>query len=358
MHPVRPPQKHSWNPLANERGIALILTLLVVALLTVLIIEFDFRTRIDLRQTGNFRDDTQAYLLADSAVQATRALMVNTLGETNYYTPSVINDELLGFGQAGDNTIKLAFPGDQGQISVTLGDEDGKLDLNSLADTGESKESEKARQDVYYRLLEILEVEEPDVLMDSLIDWIDADPEELGYGAEGAYYLSLDPPYNVRNDKLRTFGELRLVRGYNAEILALLEPHVTAVWEGEKATKKTVGGSKYKININTASVELLRAMHEDISENLAQNIAEARPYEKVTAAELERQALLLGTEIPQKISPLLRVDSEHFLLYAEGLVGVADSLDSVRRTVRATLRYNRTASTPKEKVRVTSWRVE
>ena len=63
------------TPLHNQRGIALLLTLVILVLLVVLIVEFDYGTKINLITAGNFRDDVRATYLAKSGVAAAQAVL-------------------------------------------------------------------------------------------------------------------------------------------------------------------------------------------------------------------------------------------------------------------------------------------
>jgi type II secretory pathway component PulK len=54
----------------GNRGVALLLVLLVTALLMALIFEFAYATRVSLRAAANFRDSERAYFLARSGVYA------------------------------------------------------------------------------------------------------------------------------------------------------------------------------------------------------------------------------------------------------------------------------------------------
>ena len=54
------------RPLANERGLALVIVLAVVALLTILVTEFTFNTQLDQHRTRNAVHALQAQLLARS----------------------------------------------------------------------------------------------------------------------------------------------------------------------------------------------------------------------------------------------------------------------------------------------------
>ena len=335
---------------ANQRGIALVLVLLVVALLTAMIIEFDFRTRLDVRAAANFRDDTEAYLLADSAVQAARALLIMDLEDASRPYDSLDED------WATDQIVNI--PVADGTLTVVLFDEAGKLDLNSLVKPGDPQRKDPEvikREAAFRRLLEILNVEpeRADLLVDSTIDWIDGDDDEQSRGAESSYYETLEQPYRARNDKLRTLDELGLVQEYDAELLEKLAPHVTVIWEGKKLSASATAPNK--ININTASAELLAALDPNISEAMASDIVAARPFKldaAVKANGLDAKVHNLGIGITTEIAPLLTVRSEHFSIQAHGRVG------ETVRTVRAVVARRNVGLTPKERVKVIAWRVE
>jgi type II secretory pathway component PulK len=56
-----------------------------------------------------------------------------------------------------------------------------------------------------------------DSQIDSILDWIDTDDEIRTGGAEAGYYNRLSFPYEIRNGRLRTLEELRLIRGIDDE---------------------------------------------------------------------------------------------------------------------------------------------
>src|SRR5262249_9810458 len=83
---------------------------------------------------------------------------------------------------------------------------------------------------------------DPEVV-DALIDWIDIGDETRGTGgAETSYYQSLPVPYVPPNGPMRTPGELRLVKGLNdAETLAKLFPGATP----EAVAELDLGSNNY-----------------------------------------------------------------------------------------------------------------
>lgn len=92
--------RHSWCP-RPSRGVALILVLTTIAILTSLGVDFSYQSRVSLRLAENLRDETRAYYLARSAVNLSRLLLhfqkqVDQLG--GQLTQGL--SQLLGGGQA------------------------------------------------------------------------------------------------------------------------------------------------------------------------------------------------------------------------------------------------------------------
>src|SRR5207245_2234003 len=59
----------------NERGVALILVLTSVAIITAVSVDFSFNSRIDLELATNARDELRAYYLARSSVNLSRLVL-------------------------------------------------------------------------------------------------------------------------------------------------------------------------------------------------------------------------------------------------------------------------------------------
>ncbi|MBI5182566.1 MAG: general secretion pathway protein GspK [Nitrospirae bacterium] len=101
----------------NEKGIALIITLLVVTLLTALIVEFAYSTRVNLAASGNFRDRHKAYYLAKSGV--------NFMGGMLKYNASKNKADDL------NQMIPPAAVGD-GIVTVKVVDEASKINIKTI----------------------------------------------------------------------------------------------------------------------------------------------------------------------------------------------------------------------------------
>ena len=58
-----------------------------------------------------------------------------------------------------------------------------------------------------------------DIIVDSILDWIDTDDLHRLNGAESDYYQSLPNPYKAKNGRLDTLEELLLIKGMSPDIL-------------------------------------------------------------------------------------------------------------------------------------------
>lgn len=240
----------------NERGMVLLLVLVVVALLSALLSEFAFSTLVDLRLTETFRDNVRADYLARGGLTVGRMLLQQ---DRNSYDAPGAPEEL--WSQEVTN-----FPVADGAVSISIHDLDGRLDLNLLIDAqGNPNVVMRGR---FERLCDLLGLEDPAALSAALIDWLDADDDPGELGAESDYYRQLQPPYPAANGALTTVDELVRVRGFDAEAVNALKPFVT-VWGGDK------------LNINSAPREVLLAWDEEMTEELAETVLAGRsdaPY--------------------------------------------------------------------------------
>ncbi len=105
------------NRLRNQSGMALLLVLVVVALLSGLVIEFSFSTLIDLRATETFRDRTKGYYLARGGIEAARTILQED--KNDYDHPIEFWGNPLANIPAGD-----------GDVSITIVDLTGRMNIN------------------------------------------------------------------------------------------------------------------------------------------------------------------------------------------------------------------------------------
>ena len=68
-------RRQSRDVHAGSRGVALILVLTTIAILTSIGVDFSYSTRVSLRLAESARDETRAYFLARSGVNLARLLL-------------------------------------------------------------------------------------------------------------------------------------------------------------------------------------------------------------------------------------------------------------------------------------------
>jgi general secretion pathway protein K len=237
----------------DERGFALILTLIITALLVAVTTEFIHDVYVETSLQRNFADAQQASLIASSGALAAVKVLQFALGSQKYSSlqdawaaPQVLEDE-------------------RGSLRVSISEESGKLDLNSIVyPNGTLNE---AKYGIAARLFEKLRLSQD--LCDSIADWIDTDDSTRTGGAESGFYKALPTPYEAKNAPLDTYEELRMVAGFNDTILREINPYVTVYGESSQSTSS-------KVNINTAPEELLAVLDEQMTDDLAERIIEYR----------------------------------------------------------------------------------
>jgi general secretion pathway protein K len=221
------------SALRNERGIALLVTLLVLVLVVALAYEI-FHIGARAAQTGAYgRDSIRCALLAEGGIGAARVALRQDARDNSYDTLDEIWSRPAPPIDLGDGTAR-----------VTIEDEERKINLNRLVLPNGNAPDEQ-RLAVFRRLLETVGVDV--AVADAVVDWLDNDDTPRVGGAESAYYLGLPYPYRAKNDLFDTVGELRLVRGVTPGVFEKLRPHVTVHSSG-------------MVNINTAPREVLMSL--------------------------------------------------------------------------------------------------
>jgi general secretion pathway protein K len=271
--------KHNTESSNGQRGVALITALLVVALATAAAVAMATRLNVDMRRTGNLLNGEQAYAYALAAESWAYVILRRDLEDSEY-------DSL---GEDWASALPpIAVEG--GFVNGRIEDLQGRFNVNNLiVDGGVPTEPEaavEAEQLAYFkRLLDVLGLEA--ALAPALLDWIDADINATyPDGAEDDTYLLTEPPYRAANRPLFSISELRLVQGFTPEVIAVLEPHVTALPE------ETI------INVNTASAAVLRALHQELDEAAVEQLITARGEDGFTELDtFEELDALAGLDL-------------------------------------------------------------
>ena len=310
----------------GRRGVAIVIVLWVVLVLSLLISGFAFTMHVETEVASFARKQLKAEMLARSGIEVARMQLILDL-----QSPTEGGFDALNQAWATNEELYVDHELGDGTYNVKVIDEESKIPINS------------ATEPLLKRLLNLLGVDplDGDIIVDSILDWIDADDLTRLNGAESDYYESLSPPYHAKNAPLDRIEELLLVRGVTPEL-----------FHGSPATKDADAQpglesvlttmSSGQVNVNTASAIVLRALL-NIDEGQVQAILNLRDGSDGIAGtdddqpftSIDQFLLTLGT-VDETTKQLVTVNSSFFTVTSTGEVG------GVKRTIITTLRRNGT----------------
>ncbi|MCL4694686.1 MAG: type II secretion system minor pseudopilin GspK [Candidatus Hydrogenedentes bacterium] len=258
----------------RDEGVALLLTLLFVVLLTALVVEYVYETQVETAVVDAHLRDFEAMTAAKSGVMAGLSLVVadtfalpgQTVADGGAASLSGATGESISGGIAYDSLDEpwaygVPFqPFNDAVMECSISDEYGKLNLNALFNTrSETGDADLALEQTLRYLFTERGADED--VTDAILDWLDPDDDPRPLGAEYDYYQSLETPYTCKNGPMTSVEELLLVRGMTPE-LYFGDPALEQLPLPELLT--TNGHTSGRINLNTAQYELLLALGEAI----------------------------------------------------------------------------------------------
>ena len=186
---------------SRQKGVALVLVLWLVALLTIVAASFSTHSKVESRLAGNAADALRAKLMAQSGVN--RAIM-----------ELLVNDPQQRWNLNGQ---VYRWETEQGAAKIAIRNSSGLVDLN------------KASRELLDKLFVLIsdQREEREALIDRLNDWRDGDDLRRLLGAEDKDYRAAGYPYVTTGEDLKSIDELAYVMGFNADRVNRLRPHVT-----------------------------------------------------------------------------------------------------------------------------------
>ncbi len=303
--PSRPKQSGRGHAKARERGVALILALSSIAIMTVMLADMHESTGQAFAISTTQRDELQAEMMARSGLNLTRLLIAKEPDIRRVVSPIYrsllgrqppqlpvwnVADQLLtpfcNYESARRLSTGIDFGGADG-----LGDVDGMCEIISFAENSKinvnaplSFEGDTARQSIAMQLFSMMggyqspspydplfqqrdrdgNFTSRDIVVGSLIDWWDFDTNRTAFnpgnseisnsGSEDSYNR-LDDPYEVKNAPFDSLDELRLVRGIGDDFWAtFVDPRPSRPQD----RVVTIYGSG-RVNVNEAPPEVLLA---------------------------------------------------------------------------------------------------
>ena len=229
--------------LGNDRGVALILVLWIFIFLFVVAFEFSTAAREEAGAAHRFDEETEGYYLAVAGFERGLYDFLSQQSGAAAQPQGQKNDLF-------DGTWREQSLG-AGVFRVRFIDEGGKINVNRV--------SEETLRRVFTNLG--LEGARRDILVDSIMDWRDADDLHRANGAESDYYAALSPPYSAKNGPLDSVEDLLWIRGMTRELFygqpesAAAEPRGIALHD-----IFTIDSPIDRVNLRTASAEVIHAL--------------------------------------------------------------------------------------------------
>ncbi len=312
----------------KQTGMALVVALLVVAMVTVVAVELSWRFDLSMTRSGNRWHGMQAQAYIEGAENLAKIVLKTDKEET----PGIDSLEEIWAQQAEP------FPTDEGYVAARLEDAQGRFNLNLLAARIQNPPTNPqdwqrftAAQKHFIRLLQTIELEEGPMDMptavaitEAVMDWLDQDDNPTGFnGAERDYYAQLEPPMTIANRRMISVSELMIIKGITPELYQALLPLVITL------------SDQAKMNVNTMSLKLIQSVGREndmapvMSEEDAQTVVEDRglagyqnPQEFLSSVPMTT-IMGEGSGGPgsQVQTDYLGVESDFFLFTGEAMVG-------------------------------------
>lgn len=250
-HRLRRLRKNTVN---SEKGMVLVLTLMILALVTAVVVEFAYGVYTTTSELYNWRDSQRLSFVAKSGTSLAVNMISNPLAGNDLY-------KYLGRQIPLENVSE----GFSGRLIVEAEDENSKFNLNSINKVWSSDGTRRA-YDSFRRLLGNLGLDEN--IADKVSYWIDPSKEPGLANSEDV----------TKSGYMESVSELLLIKGIDRQIYEKLLPYVTVYGYG--------GTDDSRVNMNTASIPVIMSL-ADVSKESAEtfvNQRELKPFSSVGEA--------------------------------------------------------------------------
>jgi general secretion pathway protein K len=223
-------------PRRRQRGIALLVAILLVALGTIIAAAMAYDNAMTARRAAASFDFDQALLVAEGAeALAAYGLQLTVSQSSQYIYP----------GQPWSQPLRPTEVVPGVMLQASLEDLQGRFNVNALVGTDGNTPNQGAIA-AFQRLLTMLALDPK--YADLLVDWIDKNTTPLPDGAEDSVYMEIDPPFRTPNLPITSTSELMALPGFTRADFNKLAPYIAALPLGTK------------INLCSASPQVLDAL--------------------------------------------------------------------------------------------------
>jgi general secretion pathway protein K len=207
---------------ARQRGLALIVVLWVLSLLSIMAGSFALSMRREASVAIGAKDNSQGVAIAEAGIAVAEMMLLNPDSNRRWHADgSIYQIEFV------DTLIRIRLLAESGKIDINQADPTLLQSLLALAP---------------------IEPEQKSAVIGAILDWRDPDDLVNIEGAESKEYHANGLKYGPRNQPFQSIEELQMVLGMNEAILKYLDPLIT-VHSGRK-----------EVNLATATQEVLRVL--------------------------------------------------------------------------------------------------
>jgi general secretion pathway protein K len=280
------------QPIKNQKGIALILAMFTIVMVSFIASEISYETQVEAIVNGQAIHRVKAYYAARAGIELSLLrikIYHQVLQQLPEQAKSIVKPELLDMiwnmpfswppmvidkaSEVEKDMIKETV--DESKMDATyvttITDEGSKIDVNDL-----NSPSKPVRESIKKQLIRIFEDKKkedqnwarmnsdlnPEELINNIQDWVSPGRQSANGGDKSSRYSQLGEGYPP-NRAFRTVEEVRLVPGMTEDAFALLRDQITVF--GMKA-----------INPNHASKEILMSLDPTITSKVAEDLVKRR----------------------------------------------------------------------------------
>ena len=196
----------------HHKGVALVLVLWIIVLLSVIGISHSRNVRLDMQIARHNVEHAKAMALAETGVSRAIYELFNNNEETRW----------LFNGQV----YQMSMP--EGEVQIMIRNTAGLVDINTAT---------PAVLETLFSGVQI-DQDERSALVDAIMDWKDSDDLKRLNGAEDADYKQKGLDYGTPDRPFFSIGELRYVIGMNTAIYNTISPYIT-VFSGQSSINQS-----------------------------------------------------------------------------------------------------------------------
>ncbi len=309
------PTRLNLKRAGRERGVALLIAMVVLAIAATLSTAMIWDRELDVRRFANIKQGDQALEFALGA-EAWAEQILRRDYQSNPNNTNLNQDWAMQLP---------ALPVEGGSITGHLEDLQGLFNVNNLASSNAAQANAALAQ--FQRLLVGLNLD-PEIA-NAVRDWVNADdqPTQPG-GAKDEFYSQLAPPYLTAEQPMTSISELLLVKGITPQVYAALLPYVCALPMLAPGSQPGTSMIPTSININTASAAVIASLNAGISLETAQAALQSRiqsPYQSTQQLQqlLNATVSCVGNNNCNNNAPLpaITLTSSYFRLSAQVKIG-------------------------------------